>query len=435
MITQRRVVQILAVVLLLIPLSIPVVNAQEVTLTYYTPFSGGSDEKERALVDVCQAELGITVDYNAVSSGVGDLMTELRALNTADQMPDVFFMSSGFIDEFAQDGLLYNIQEFVDRDIMPQAEDYFTASFDAGRWPDKSAGDMYAFTNHFVETVLYYNIDAFDAAGVDYPSEGWTWDDFLPAAQALTIDENNDGLIDQYGYYFFGRYAHVESWVYQNNGRWLNQEKTQFAPNEAAIETVLFLDSLIDEYNVAPTPAEMEGVEDPFFQGLAAMWVDGAWALDDARASGLNFGIGPIPRGPQAEGDTAYGWSDMTAISATTEHPEEAWALINCLTGPNRTIELVEDGKIPVYRPVALSDEWLELDQLPSNKGFLLEWADHIGPTSFTPGWGEWRGYVGGAGLQGTLGEAFNGNMTIDEAIAAAGEVANEVLGRFYGES
>ena len=188
-----------------------------------------------------------------------------------------FWMSSGFVDEFAQDGLLYNIQEFVDRDIMPQAEDYFTSSFDAGRWPDKSEGDMYAFTNHFVETILYYNIDAFDAAGVDYPAEGWTWDDFLAAAQALTMDENDDGLTDQYGYYFYGRYAHVESWVYQNNGRWLNPEKTDFVASPEAVETVMFLDSLIDEHGVAPTPAEMEGVDNPFVQGLAAMWVDGIW--------------------------------------------------------------------------------------------------------------------------------------------------------------
>lgn len=430
---RKRFVQIIVTFLLLTLLSIPIVNAQDVTVSYYTWASGDGDENERALVDTCAAELGITVDYSA-AEGTNDLMTELRALNAAGELPDVFWMSSGFVDEFAQDGLLYNIQEFVDRDVMSQAENYFTASFDAARWPDKSEGDMYGFTHHFVETVLYYNVDAFDAAGVDYPSEGWTWDDFLVAAQALTIDENDDGLMDQYGYEFYGRYAHIESWVYQNNGRWLNEEKTEFAPNEAAIEAVMFLDSLIDEYGVAPTPAEMDGVDNPFRQGLAAMWIDGAWNMGSNRDSGINFGIGPVPRGPQAEGDTAYGWSDLISVGATTEHPEEAWGLINCVTGPNRTIDLVEDGKIPVYRPVALTDEWLELDQLPTNKEFLLEWADNIGPTSFTPGWGEWRGYVAGAGLRGTLNEAFNGNITIDEAVAASGELANEVLDRFYGE-
>jgi multiple sugar transport system substrate-binding protein len=165
------------------------------------------------------------------------------------------------------------------------------------------------------------------------------------------------------------------------------------------------------------------------------MWVDGSWATGSLRdTEDLNFALAAVPRGPQWEEDTAYGWADMTAIGATTEHPEESWALIECLTGPNRTVDLVEDGKIPVYRPTATSEAWLEEDMLPPNKGFLLEWAENIGPTSFTPGWGEWRGYVGGAGLQGQLTEAFNGNLSVSEAISAAEDTANSVLNRFYDE-
>ena len=427
---------IVFVVLTLVVTSLPVLAQEPVTLRYYTPFTGASDEKERALIEICEEQLGVNVEYTAVAGdGVGPLMTELRALNTAGNMPDVFWMSSGFVGEFTIDGLLMNIQEYVDRDIMPVADEYFTGAFDTGRYPDAD-GDMYAFPNHFVETLLYYNIDAFDAAGLEYPSNEWTWEDFLSAAQALTVDENSDGVVDQFGYYLFGRYAHVESWVYQNGGRFLNADKTDFAPNEQAVETLEFLVSLVREHGVAPTPAEMEGVSNPFAQGIAAMWVDGSWAIDTLRATeDLNFGIAAVPRGPQWTEDTAFGWSDMTSISATTAHPEEAWALVNCLTGANRTPDLVEDGKIPVYRATAMSEAWLQLDQLPTNKAFLLDWAEHIGPTSFTPGWGEWRGYVSGSGLQGQLDEAFNGNVTLEQALTTAGEVANQVIDRFYGES
>jgi multiple sugar transport system substrate-binding protein len=74
------------------------------------------------------------------------------------------------------------------------------------------------------------------------------------------------------------------------------------------------------------------------------------------------------------------------------QHPDEAWEFINFMTGPARTIDLTFGGKIPIYKPVALSEEFLEQDQQPDNKGLLLEWADNTGPTTFTPGWGEWRG-------------------------------------------
>ena len=68
----------------------------------------------------------------------------------------------------------------------------------------------------------------------------------------------------------------------------------------------------------------------------------------------------------------------------------------------------------------------------PDNKGFLLDWAVYTGPTSFTPGWGEWRGYTDGAGLQGQLDAVFNGQTDLDSALAAVTEHANSVLERFY---
>jgi multiple sugar transport system substrate-binding protein len=427
---MNRIVRL--AVLLALLLSATLVIAQEpVTLRYYTT---QPEATEQAMVDICAAELGINVDVTFFPDGVNSLMTELRVLNTANQLPDVFWMSSGFIDEFALDGLLLNLQPFVDRDIMPQAENYFTTAFGAGRFPDKVSGDMYAFPNHFVETVLYYNVDAFDAAGLDYPTAEWTWEDFRAAAEALTVDSNADGLVDQYGYYFFGRYAHIEAWVYQNNGRWLSADKTRFEATPEAVETLEFLTGLITD-GLAPTPAEVQGLPNPFSSGLAAMWVDGSWAIDTLRQEAqFEYAIASLPRGPQWVTDTAHGWSDMTSVGATTAQPEEAWALVACLTGPNRMAELVEAGKIPVYRPVAESEAWLETDLLPANKSLLLEWAAYIGPNAFTPGWGEWRGYVDGAGLQGQLDEAFNGNITVEQAIANAANTANTVLARFYGE-
>lgn len=392
------------------------------------------NEAEAEIVEACQAELGLNVEYTPFSgSGVADLMTELRGLATARRLPDVFWMSSGFVDEFAQDGLLYNIQPLVDRDVLSEADNWNVGAFNAARTPDKTEGDMHAFPIYFVETVLYYNKDLFDAAGLDYPNSEWTWDDFLAAAQALTMDENDDGLMDQYGYYGFGRYAHVESWVYQNGGSLLDAERSSFAPNAQALEAMEFMNALINEHGVAPQPAEMAGLDNPFRSGLAAMWIDGSWGIGGNRdIEGLNFGISSVPRGPSWEKDTAYGWSDMVAVSASSENPEAAWSLVQCLAGPERSIARSGTSSIPVWSATANSDAWLEADKQPANKAFLLEWAQAVGPNSFTPGWGEWRGYVDGAGLQGQLDEAFNGNQTVEEAVEAATETANNVLDRFY---
>lgn len=405
--------------------------AEEVSLTYYM-WDPSFEETEQQMVDkYMEANPNVTVELNTI--GTPDYWTRLEALAAADDLPCVYNMSAGFVDQWISDGLLLDIQEYVDRDINP--DDYFTGVFDVVR--NKETGNMHAFPFAFVETVLYYNQDAFDEAGVPYPEAGWTWDEFLDAAQQLTIDEGDDGVVDQYGFWFYGRYAHIESWVYQNDGRLLNDDKTRFEPDENAVEALSFLTSLIHEHGVAPEPAEMEGIrqQDVFPQGLTAMWVDGAWNIQNNRDivdGSFNWAVAPIPRGPQATEGTAYGWPDSMAIASTCENPDVAWDFINFMTGPERTIDLTFGGKIPIYQPVALSDQFLEADQQPPNKGFLLEWAENTGPTSFTPGWGEWRGYTDGAGLEGQLDAVFNGDTDLDTALQNATEHANGVLQRFY---
>ncbi len=414
----------------------PTMAQDEVTIRYFM-WDPSFEETERGMADICAAELGINVEMQVISTP--DYWTRLQAAAAAEDLPDVFTMSSGFVDEWAANSLMLDIQEYVDRDIMPEAENYFTGLFDVARYPDKNESNMYAFPFAFVETVLFYNQDMFDAAGVEYPNpEGWTWDEFLAAAQALTTDEGEDGLVEQYGFWFYGRYAHIESWVYQNGGDILSADRQSFEADENAVETFAFLDALIHEYGVSPEPAEMEGIrqQDVFPLGMAAMWVDGAWNIANNRTQlegqDVNWALAPIPRGPNWVEDQAYGWPDLLAIAPNTEHAEEAWQFVRCITGPARTVELTFPGKIPIYRPTAEAEEWLELDQMPGNKSFLLDWAVFTGPTSFTPGWGEWRGYTDGAGLQGQLDAVFNGQTDLESAIAAVTEYANGVLARFY---
>lgn len=414
------------------------VSAQDVTLRYFM-WDPSFEETEQEMVDICAAELGINVEMEVI--GTPDYWTNMQAQAASGNLPDVFNMSSGFVDEWMADGLLLNLQEYIDRDIMPNADDYFISLLDIARYPNKTDGDAHAFPFAFVETVLFYNQDAFDAAGLEYPSEdGWTWDEFLTAAEALTVDENDDGVVEQYGFWFYGRYAHIESWVYNNNGRLLNEARDAFAPDENAVDALTFLTSLVTEHGVAPPPSEMEGIrqQDVFPLGMAAMWVDGAWNIENNRSqlegTDTRWAIAPVPMGPAAEEPTAYGWPDLMAVAATTEYPDESWDFINCMTGPQRTVERTFPGKIPIYKPTANSETWLEEDQMPPNKAFLLEWADYAGPTSFTPGWGEWRGYVGGAGLEGQIDAVLEGEITLEEALEATAQTASEVLSRFYGD-
>lgn len=430
----RKLLSITVMLALVAVLGLLPVQAQddEPISLRYADWTTTNEDLLQEIVDICAAELGYDVTLEIYSPPADVYWPTMQTLAAAGNLPEVFAMSSAFVDEWAADNLLLNLQEFVDRDIMPVADDYFVGAFDQARFPSKIDGYMHAFPYAFVHTVMYYNMDMFDEAGLDYPSEGWTWDDFLEAAIALTDADN-----DQYGYWFYGRYAQIEPWIYQNNGDMLNADKTRFELDENAVQTLEWLVSLVDEHGVAPQPADMEGIrqQDMFPMGMAAMWVDGSWNITNIRniaGDDFRWGIAPIPRGPNWVQDVAFGWPDLLAVSPFTPHQEEAWELVACITGPLRTLDLTDEGKIAIYRPVSEDEAWLEPDLMPVNKDFLLEWAQNVGPNSFTPGWGEWRGYVGGAGLEGQITEVLNGNLTLEQALDDVTGFANSVLQRFY---
>jgi len=61
-------------------------------------------------------------------------------------------------------------------------------------------GHLYGLPWIAQPVVVFYNKALFDAAKLEYPKAGWTWDDFLAAAKALTKDTDGDGKTDQWGF-------------------------------------------------------------------------------------------------------------------------------------------------------------------------------------------------------------------------------------------
>ena len=52
--------------------------------------------------------------------------------------------------------------------------------------PGTVDGELYFLPKDYSTLAVYYNKTLFDEAGVEYPQDGWTWDDFLSAATTLS---------------------------------------------------------------------------------------------------------------------------------------------------------------------------------------------------------------------------------------------------------
>lgn len=181
--------------------------------------------------------------------------------------------------------------------------------------------------------VTFYNRALFEAAGVEEPTPDWTWDDFMEKAQALTLDTDGDGNIDQWGF-TNNSWPPPYIFIWQAGGDILNQDFTE-APIDSP-ESLSGLEFwLSTAYNPAVSPSRdiisEQGFEDMFRAGKVAMFMGGAADPYD-REEGLDVGVVRVPGNPDTGSHTTFAWNASTVINAQTQHPEEACKALLAVT-------------------------------------------------------------------------------------------------------
>lgn len=408
---------------------------KEVTIEWWTWDPEMIEQNKAIIADFEAKNPGIKVNNTIVDSK--EYWTKLRIQAQQKRLPDVFMLSSGYIEEWASEGLLRNLDDLIasEPDFFDR---FYQPIFDVTK-DIANADHYYAIPFALVNTVLYYNKDMFDAAGISYPTADWTWEDFRSAAKALTIDKDGDGTPDQWGYWFYGRYAHAESWIFANNGYLVNRETMRFEPDQNAMEALKMLTDMVLVDHSAPRQKDMSALKNQqvFPNELCAMWVDGGWYVDDFRKLGDKFqwGFERVPQGPSGGKRITYAWPDSYAISPNSENVEAAWKFAKYVAGEGIGLDQFMAGKIPAYKPLTESDEFVDLTVQPgANMQLLRDMASDEMTTSYTKGWSEWRGYAAAdsMGLNGIIDSIINGEITFDAGMKSATESINKVLARYY---
>lgn len=257
--------------------------------------------------------------------------------------PDLIWMGEGF-NEFARRGAFLDItdrlaNDDITADILPQALTWYQID-----------GRQLGVPNSIDVQFILYNKSAFDEAGLSYPRDGWTYDEFLTAAQRLTLDRDGDGRIDQYG--FQGR---LEMSLF--GADYVSADGQRATCNTPEMLEYLNVNrDLYLKYGVAPLPREVWGAgTDQYatFRGRrAAMMVMFTWDLPYLRAQcgDMDWDIAPNPR---VRRRAAWASSSAVLISRQTRHPDEAWTLCRRFLSPEFQLRMAESGGLPPSRGVA----------------------------------------------------------------------------------
>lgn len=318
----------------------------------------------------------------------GQYWDALQTNAASGDLPDVFNISQDRFYFYASNDAVLDLQPYWDAAGIDTTV-WGTGLVDPYRWgPD---GDLYAGPVNWDTIALFYNKDMFDAAGLDYPTADWTWDDFASAAAALTNPAE-----DVYGAAVYAEYqAGYSNWIASTDtSPIVDPERTTCTLRDpGSLEALNFLKTLYDN-GYMPSVSIMGGAsaDDAFnywAAGRVAMVTAGSWKLPDALAQvEFNWDIVQIPRNPETSISRPILHAVGYAAAANSDNADLAANLIIYLVSDEGQAFFAEAGGVAPANP-ALQDEWVAAfgDAGVNINAFVDAVPDTQGVTVFSEVW------------------------------------------------
>jgi len=337
--------------------------------------------------------------------------------------PDIIATEVDYFVTFATKGVLEDLTPYANADPEFSRDDFFPSILDrfvVGEALFAVPRDVAPFA------CVFYNKKLFREAGLDYPSDDWTWDDMLRMARALT-KKDESGRIVQYGFYGWA----WQNFIYGNGGALVdnvdNPTRTMI-DDPRSIEGLQFYSDLINLYKVMPAPVALAnlgmGIDLMFASGRLGMFLSGIWETPGLRRYDFEWDVAMFPK--NAKGIRAFGTGGSGyAILKTSKNKKAAWEVVKALTGSEGQAELARRGLAQPSRiKVAESEAWAKNENPPSNKKMLNQAVRYI---TFSPYCTQWR-EIQDKYLAPKLDLIFNGKKTAAEVLRGIAPVMNQAL-------
>lgn len=424
-------------------------STDKVTVRWFIGLgAGGQPEQEAAQREVVEAfnasqdEIELVIEIVENDVAYETLATQIASGNAPDIIGPVGRDGS---NEYA--GLYLDIEPLVE-----------STGVDTSMWEEaaienqrESDGTLVGLPFASYPSVLYFNRDLFDEAGLPYPpqeygpdgtavyGEGtefegpWDYDKVTEIAQILTVDGNGvdatDASFDRSSTVQWGFHWQWTTRIFQNGSYWgagypLADDGTADIPAVWEDEWNWWHDAVWD-LGISPSQEQMDAVGDNVFQtGNLAMAATHLWYTccisDEANAitgDFWDFAVLPSHDGVV----TANMHADTFRILASTEVPEEAFTTVYYLLTEAALPLLSAYGGAPA--DPALTEDYLAgLDERYTqgvNWQVALDgaaFADDPSHEAAVPGWGEYK--VRLAELESAI--LSDPNLDVNAAIADA---------------
>ncbi|MBE6482418.1 MAG: sugar ABC transporter substrate-binding protein [Actinomyces ruminicola] len=313
----------------------------------------------RALMDQFeQANPGIKVEL--LSGPYASTKEQLVAGAAAHTMPDVVGLDGAWVSDFAQQGAIADLTALMAEQGYDDAELASQIQIDGATYMIPVVNFVYP---------MFANMDLLKQAGVsEIPS---TREEFVSAAKAVAA---TGGDISGWALPLSleapnGIQNDVMSWVWASGGSMLTEDGRPNLQGNADVKSACeFIKGLWDAGVVSPgafTMKEQDKVED-FTNARVGMMIDSLAHVNTIREGNpdLEFGISALPAVSGYTGDRGMPYASWgIGVSGTTEHPEQAWKLVEFLMSADINAVLADDAKAFPGNSTATPD-YVEKDEL-----------------------------------------------------------------------
>jgi multiple sugar transport system substrate-binding protein len=251
----------------------------------------------------------------------GDYINKIQASIASGDAPDIINIATEGVEYGLNKKLYLSLNNYIKQDQSVQSllNDVSPALL-KGFTKD---GQTYLLPNNWNTMLVYYNKDLFAKAGIQRPSDNWTWQDFLTIAKKLTSGQGGNKV------YGFGiptyTFAYMP-WIYSNNSSTASddlKQPTLDAPG--TVEAIQFISDLVFKDKVAPNPTG--GDPTSLFQaGKIAMTAAPA-NLAATLASNKNLKYDVLPMPSNKSNTNVFGAAGF-AMYSQSQNKDLSWELL-----------------------------------------------------------------------------------------------------------
>jgi sn-glycerol 3-phosphate transport system substrate-binding protein len=300
----------------------PILAAAETELTMYYPVAVGGPLTKTVdkMVENFMAE-NPDIKVNAIYAGnYNDARIKALAALESGQPAQLSVMFSIDIYELIELDAIVPFDDVVSTDEERAWLDSFYPSLMEN---GVTAGKTWGIPFQRSTIVMYYNKDAFRAAGLDPESPPATWDELVDAGKKLTKDDGSQwGLMipsTGYPYWMFGALA------MQNNETLMNGAgDTTYYDKPGVVEALTFWKDLGSKHNVMPEGTiEWGTLRQNFLEGQTAiMWHSTGNLTTVKNKATFDFGVAMLPAGKRR--GTPTGGGNFYIFKNTTDEERAA---------------------------------------------------------------------------------------------------------------